>query len=135
MKQLVLAFVLMLSAGVAHAVDFDGCFQLLDAGVMYPAICLSGTIEEGIGGAGVRMAIFDTNTSRLKACLRSTSSSMDEDEFVFYIDNRRELVLSNFDIKSGTLSGDALVGRTPLKFVKLANAPTLLSSARAGNCN
>ncbi len=118
----------------AHSRNYDGCYQLVDTGVMYPAICLSGTVEEGIGGSNARLAIFGTNTSSLKACLRSTSLVMDNSKLEFFINGKKELVLSNFSANGN--SGDAKVGNTRVKFVRLNEVESrpLTDSAYRGNC-
>lgn len=135
MKHIIFCLSVILSSGICHAESFDGCYQLLDTGVMYPAICLSGTNEEGIGGSGARMAIFHTNTDELSACLHSTGLQISDEEFVFEIDGRRELVLNNFTRTQKTLSGGAKVGSTQMQFVKLNDATQLIESARDNNCN
>ncbi|PIT98794.1 MAG: hypothetical protein COT74_13965 [Bdellovibrionales bacterium CG10_big_fil_rev_8_21_14_0_10_45_34] len=124
------------NVGNANASSFDGCYQLLDTGVMYPAVCISGTEEEGISGAGARLAVFNTNTTELAACLISTALKISDKEFIFEIDGQKELVLNNFNTDYGVLKGDATVGRTKIKFVKLSTESTqrLMESAEKGNC-
>ncbi|MCM2323455.1 MAG: hypothetical protein NDJ90_09360 [Oligoflexia bacterium] len=103
---------------------YDGCYQIYMPGVMYPAFCLEGTAEEGIGGAGVRLAIFKTNTSRLASCLISTASGMGEDSFVFERDGKKELSLENVRVENNRREGDVIVGRYNLKFMEINDRDT-----------
>lgn len=134
MKKLVLAGLCLTFSSFAFSRNYDGCYQLLDTGVMYPAICISGTIEEGIDGANARLAIFKTNTDTLLGCIRSTALNMDISKFEFIINGRKELVLSHFS--EDGISGDAMIGKTKLQFVRLSEitAQPLLDSAYRGNC-
>lgn len=96
--------------------DFDGCYQLYAPSTMYPGFCLAGTTEEGINGAGVRLVMFHTNTDDVAACMKSSASKMTSDSFVFESRGRAEMILKNVEIKSGSKQGDAVLGRTRLKF-------------------
>lgn len=134
MKNILFALVALSTSTLAFARNYDGCYQLLDTGVMYPAICLSGTAEEGIGGANARLAIFGANTNTLKACLRSTALSMTQSKLEFIMNGRKELVLFNFSPNGQT--GEAMVGNTKVKFVRLTSQESrpLTDSAYRGDC-
>jgi len=122
---LVLTFVFAAtSAQTAPRLGFDGCYQLYLPGTMYPAFCLQGTAEEGINGSGVRLAIFGTNTDRLVQCLVSTSSGMTDTSFVFERNGKAEMTLQNVQTKNGRKEGDAIIGRTNLKFMEINSRDT-----------
>ena len=113
-------------ASVAHAdPGFDGCFQLYVPGAMYPAFCLQGTTEEGIGGSGARLAIFATNTDRLVYCSKSTASAMTADSYLFELNGKKEMILENVKDVSGRKEGDAIFGSTRLKFMEIDAGNTL----------
>lgn len=103
-------------------VNFDGCYQMLVPGAMYPAFCLFGTTEEGINGSGVRMVVFGTNTNRVIACLKSSASGISNNEFFFEAENAKQLILKNIstDGSKKPVQGDVLMGRTALNFVYLS---------------
>lgn len=134
MKTMMLIGTFLALSSHAFARSYDGCYQLLDTGVMYPAICISGSMEEGIGGANARLAVFSTNTNKLKACLRSTAISITNSKFEFIIDGRKELILSNFSADGKT--GNAQLGNTRIKFVRLdeRSSRPLTDSAYRGDC-
>lgn len=97
----------------------DGCYQMYLPGAMYPAFCLQGMAEEGIGGAGARLVIFSTNTSNISACLKSSSLSGTANSLEFIVGKKKEMVLSNIKSMGLTIEGDATFGKTTLKFMKL----------------
>jgi hypothetical protein len=116
MKKLVLVFGIMILAAQANAENMDGCYLLFEPNVAYPTICLQGTMEEGIGGAGARLTIFHTNSDKVIACVKSTSLVMTPDELRFQVDGKDEIILNKFDTTDGYLKGDAKIGNTQLKF-------------------
>ncbi len=97
----------------------DGCYQMLLPGSMYPAFCLSGTMEEGIGGAGVRLVIYGANTNIITGCAVSSKTGFTkEGEFFFEAEGARQLTLRNVEVKNEKpVSGDVQIGKTNLKFV------------------
>lgn len=134
MRHFLFAFLVTLSVS-ASARSFDGCYQLFGNGALYPAICISGTTEEGIGGAGARLAIFEANTNRLVKCLLSDSLVMNTSRLEFIVNGKRELILNGVS-KDGK-SGTATVGKTDLKFSKLTEtqARPLTDSAYRQHCH
>lgn len=91
-------------------------------------------MEEGIGGANVRLAIFATNTNRLQSCVLSSAVVMNNSKFEFIVDGKKELVLSNFSA-NGT-DGTATIGNTKLTFIRLSESYSqpLKKSAAQANC-
>lgn len=128
MKSIGFASVFMLAAPAfaqsATLLGFDGCYQLYMPGSMFPAFCLQGTAEEGIGGAGVRLAIFGTNTSRVVKCARSSASRMTENSFEFHLDGRKEMALTEVQIKNQRKAGFATFGSTRLNFAEFGAPET-----------
>jgi len=115
-----LLIVTVFSAPLAQAaVDFDGCYQMYRPGVMYPALCLDGTKEEGIGGAGARIVIFGTNTENIVACGLSSALSGSGDSLEFIQNGKPELILKNVMVEDGVLEGDAVLGGFEVKFLKI----------------
>ena len=112
------AFAFAVSAPANAAFDFDGCFQLYRPNVMYPAFCLDGTNEEGINGAGARLVVFGTNTDRIIACGKSSELRGGADSFEFVQKGKAELILKNVK-QERFLEGDAVLGKTELKFLKI----------------
>lgn len=108
----------------AGSLSYDGCYQLFMPGAMYPAFCLSGTAEEGIGGAGARMVIFHTNTDRVIACSSSSSLAEYGNTFEFIIAGRKELILRTLTFDPAIKMGDAVFGKTTLKYMQLDAATT-----------
>ncbi len=104
--------------------DWDGCYNFYReaqpgvAGGLFPTVCISGSAEEGIGGAGVRLAAFASGQLIPASCMKSTSRSITGDSFTFVKDNRNELVLKNVKIVSKAKQGDAVLGRTNLGFIE-----------------
>ncbi len=120
------AIVLIFSTPSAQAAfDFDGCFQLYLPNVMYPAICLSGTTEEGINGAGVRLAVFGPNTDQVIACATSSALGGSADSLEFIRNGQPELILKNVKMENGVFEGDALLGRNELRFLKIDPATSM----------
>jgi len=120
MNRIFAAFALVLTSPVAQAsIGFDGCFQLYRPSVMAPAFCLDGTAEEGIGGAGARLVIFGTNSDRIIACASSSAIGGWGDSLTFIQNGRPELILKNVKMEDGILQGDAILGKTELKFLKI----------------
>jgi hypothetical protein len=123
------AFALVFSSSFAQAAaKFDGCYQLYLPNIMYPAFCLDGTTEEGIGSAGARLVFFGTNTDRIIACGSSSALVIRGDSLEFVQIGQSELILKNVTMNRGFLQGDAVLGSTELKFLKLddANSSRLL---------
>src|SRR4051812_33619772 len=107
----------------AHAgLGFDGCYQLYLPNTMFPALCLEGTAEEGINGAGVRLVIFRTNTDRVAHCSKSSASGMSANSFEYFLNGKKEFSFDNVTTKDGLKQGDATFGGTHLKFVQLYDA-------------
>jgi hypothetical protein len=69
------ALALLSSVGAFAANGGDGCFQMYRPNELFPAICVSGTLEEGINGSGVRVALVD-NVGQVVWCGHTTSSVM-----------------------------------------------------------
>ena len=124
-KAMFLAMFLFSSVALGQSrLGFDGCYQLYMPSTMYPAFCLQGTAEEGIGGSGVRLVIFRTNTDRIAKCALSSGSGMTRESFTFEMDGRVELELKNVRTISGRNEGDAIFGRTALKFMEINDRDT-----------
>jgi len=135
MKKIILGFGLMVLATQASAESFDGCYLLYQPNVVYPTICLQGTLEEGIGGAGVRLTVFATNTATVKACVKSTSLVMTPEELRFQVNGKDELILKNLDKSEGILKGDAIIGSSTFKFGKLdEKAESYLTKIASEQC-
>ncbi len=117
----------------APSLAFDGCYQLYQTGSLYPAFCLQGTMEEGINGSGVRLAIIDAD--KVIKCSKSSASGMTRDSFTYKIDGRVELELKNVKIESNKKVGDAIIGSTQLKFMEInANDTQRLIGIAAKSC-
>ncbi len=120
MKTALFAFVLALVAIESRAsIDWDGCYQLYLPNAMYPAFCLKGTNEEGIGGASARIVFFGTNTDKISGCGLSSSLNSYTNSFEFIANASKQLILSEAEFVNSSLEGNATVGRTKLKFFKL----------------
>lgn len=117
----ILAFTLSVSSAYA-GIGFDGCYQLYKPSSMYPAFCLEGTAEEGISGAGVRLVIFGTNTDKVVHCSKSSGAGMTFDSFTYELNGKKELILENVTSTDGHKEGDAVFGRTRLKFIEVDRA-------------
>lgn len=118
----------------ANATRWDGCYQLLDTGVMYPAICFQGTTEEGINGSNVRLFVFKTNTNILDVCAIGQVTKMTARELTFEKDGVKEVVLSNFD---GSVADAEVDGfRRPVKAGRLSemSTKTLMKNADSERC-
>lgn len=113
-------FSVMFSMNVnASSSLLDGCYQMYQPGSMHPAFCLQGMAEESLGGAGVRLVAFKTNTSRIAACLKSSSLKGTANSLEFIVGKKKEMILSNIKYLGMTVEGDATFGSTTLKFMKL----------------
>jgi len=136
----VLASILFCSAASAApqaAIEFDGCYQLYMPGAMYPAFCLQGTSEEGIGGSGARLAIFGTNPARVIQCSKSSGSDGTLNSYSYLLNGNKELSLENVKLVNGKKEGDAVLGNNRLKFLEIDadNAARLMKIANsARNC-
>lgn len=100
--------------------QFDGCYQMYLPNVMYPAFCLIGTSEEGIGGSGARLVIFSTNSDQILACGKSTSLDFSSNSLKFIQNGTAELILRNLKTENLRLEGDATLGKTNLKFIQIS---------------
>jgi hypothetical protein len=114
MRNLYLVVSVVLAALAAQAsqagTGFDGCYQLDDGKETLhpsPIICLSGTAEVLINGAGVRAGIFSRAINTLD-CGKSTSSRMTRKSFVWIFDGREEIVLRSLNTSNGLKSGNAI---------------------------
>jgi hypothetical protein len=112
------------SAFAETSPGFDGCYQLAVTGALYPKFCLQGTMEEGVGGSGARIAIFHTNTEDLIYCAKSTASSLDASGFTFEVNGVKELVLANTSSSNGMREGDATFGHSTFKFFEFDSETT-----------
>jgi len=139
MKNLMLQFCIAFTLAACGATDqsnissqqfisksWDGCYLLYATGSMYPVICLDGTEEEGIGGAGVRLVAFRTNTDRVadNGCMKSTASAMTLTSFTFSKNGITEVVLTTKKVSGQKKSGEARIGRTNLFFEQLPEKET-----------
>lgn len=104
------------------AVNYDGCYQLYMPGSMYPSFCLDGTQEEGIGGAGARLVIFDTNSDSISACAVSSSLGGPVNTLEFILGDRKELTMSDVKLVQSRLEGTATFGKTSLRFIQINTA-------------
>jgi hypothetical protein len=103
---------------------FDGCYQLYKSQSMYPVICLQGTAEEGIAGAGVRLAIFGTNTNKVIKCATSSGSAMDFTSFTFMMNGKEELHMTVRQEQEGRKQGEVKLGKTVLDFSEVDDQNT-----------
>jgi hypothetical protein len=108
----------------ANRLGFDGCYHLVkegDAGDQdeYPAICLQGTAEEGINGAGVLLATIDIESDQVIKCFKSSASGMTRDSFTYESNGQVQLELKNVKLKNRIRVGDAIFGGSQLKFTEL----------------
>lgn len=94
MRTLIFSVILSLIPVSAFAVEFDGCYSLYQPGSLGPVICLEGTTEEGIGGAGARIYVFVPGTSNLSQCLTSSGLSMRGSEIVVQVRGKNALVMN-----------------------------------------
>jgi hypothetical protein len=129
---LIIALALAAFPAASHAAGYDGCYQLVVPGAMYPKFCLQGTTEEGLNGANVRLAIFRTNTEILLHCARSSASAGNETGFTFEVNGVKEMILSNVTSSNGVRTGDATFGSTKLNFVQFG-AETALRLMKIAN--
>lgn len=106
------ALVIFLFASVSYA-NSDGCFHMYtveqnggdggDNGV----ICVSGSNEEGIDGAGARVVLVDT-VGEVYWCAKTTKSSVDElvphtNKITFHFDKKTGMRWIRFN---GVMDGD-----------------------------
>lgn len=117
MKTILMVIFLAVSSQAMAGINWDQCYQLYMPGAMYPMVCLEGTNEEAINGAGVRMVIFHTNTNLISACALSSSLAGTGSSLEFMLGEKKEMILSNVVQKGADLLGDATFGRTTLKFM------------------
>ena len=108
----------------ANRLGFDGCYSLYkegDAGDQdeYPAICLQGTEEEGINGAGVLLATINIESDQVIKCFKSSASGMTRDSFTYEFDGQVQLELKNVKLKNRIKVGDAIFDASQLKFTEL----------------
>ncbi len=88
---------------------------------MYPTYCIWGTKEEGINGAGVRVAIFGTNSNRIIACLSSSASGIRDDQFYIEAEGAIQLAMKDIEKLPGfnRFQGKVLFGKKELLFIHL----------------
>lgn len=115
-----LTFSAINTANAQVGYNFDGCYQMYLPNVMYPAFCLDGTSEEGIGGSGARLVIFSTNSDQILACSKSSSLDFSDYSLKFIQNGTAELILKNLKSKNHRLEGDAVLGKTNLKFIQIS---------------
>ncbi len=122
----------VVSAGHAD-LGFDGCFQLYQTSAMFPIFCLEGTAEEGIGGSGVRLVIFETNSDQVSHCSRSSGSAMTSSHFEFELNAMKEFSLDVLKTQNGRKSGSAVFGHTQLSFAQIdkLTSDQLMAAARS----
>lgn len=119
MRNLFIAVLLFSASKSYGAIDWDGCYQLYLPGSMHPAVCIDGTNEEGINGAGVRLVIFRTNTDVISACGLSSSLQGTQNSLEFMTGSTPQMILKNVEAVASRLEGDATFGKTNLKFLKI----------------
>lgn len=126
MKTILLSFAFMSIFAMKSqaAIHFDGCYQLYLPSVMYPVFCLDGTNEEGIGGSGARLVIFHPNSSRVSACGLSTAVRSMTNSFEFYLQDKKEIILSDIASWDNGIEGNATFGSSTLKFIQLSQTTT-----------
>lgn len=121
MKKIVF-IILVLSAQLSQAMYSDGCFHLYANSASYPVICLTGTTEEGIGGMGAKLTVFQTNTDSILTCKKASqlAYSSQKEQLTVMINNQPQLIL-NFSSKSpyGLRQGSAILNKTQLSFLEL----------------
>lgn len=110
--------ILSLTAGSRAWAGWDGCYQLVNTGVMYPALCFQGTEEEGINGSNVRLFVFRTNTNTLDTCAVGRITKLSRTDLIFEKNGIKEVVFANFDGKMATALIDGFPA--PVKAVRLA---------------
>lgn len=54
----------------------DGCYQMYKPGSFYPVTCISGSAEEGINGARIRVALVGPNTTIVRWCALTSTSKI-----------------------------------------------------------
>lgn len=113
---------------------FDGCYQLVIPQQTYPVFCLEGTTEEGINGAGVRLAIFGNGSENVRFCTKSVSAAMTAQSFSLVSDNKTQLSLENVVTIEGLKKGDAVIGAYHLRFEEL-NAERMARSLALMNAS
>lgn len=129
-------FVCAFAASSASAGGFDGCYTLSSEGALHPTVCLQGTMEELIGGAGVRLAIFRANTSTATHCLFSTGLRMSKTKLEFIIGNKKEMILEtevSTSSNSTLKNGKATFGSKVLHFSELHGEPAARFSSLAAD--
>lgn len=122
---LTLALSTLFTANAQATPDWDGCYQLyMPSTTMYPVVCLDGTNEESINGAGVRMVIFHTNTNMISACAVSSALRGSNNSLEFILGSNKEMILSNVQNHNGRFEGKALFGKSQLNFIQVDQANT-----------
>lgn len=121
MKKLVF-MMMILSAQLSQAMYSDGCFHLFSNSTSYPVICLTGTMEEGIGGMGAKLTVFHTNTDKILTCRKVSQLvyNSQNEQLTAMINNQPQLILK-FSSKSihGLRQGSAVLNKTQLSFLEL----------------
>jgi hypothetical protein len=133
MKKLALFAMSLVSISQARA-GWDGCYQLVTRGVMYPAICFQGTEEEGIDGTGVRLFVFRTNTNTLDVCALGQVTRMTETEFTFEKNKIKEVVFTNFDGQVANAMIDGFPSNVSAVRLSAESAGRLLENANSEAC-
>ena len=126
MKLILMGLGFLLTAGITFAAppvefDYDGCFQLYSESATFPAFCLSGTTEEGIGGAGARLILFNPSSGDVIACILSSGLNVTENAFEFQVKGSAE---NGIILQGGIMSGRAKLGKTELSYSLLNRLDT-----------
>jgi len=94
----------------------DNCYKLSKGyDDSYPTICLSGTMEEGINGANVRLAKFSAQYDvHIIGCAKSSRSNLTENNstYEFIVNDSVMFGLKNvsLDLKGNPKKGQAILG-------------------------
>ena len=130
---LTLAGVILAFGRAAFGANGDGCFQMYATGSLFPVICVAGSMEEGIGGRGVRVALIGPNSTRVNWCAKSTSMSIGTGELslnqnTYFFSQSTGMLSVHFDgeisadKEEGSITLEEVKETTTLKYVKLRNS-------------
>lgn len=117
----------LLAAQTSLAMGFDGCFHMHTEGASAPVFCLSGTMEEGIGGSNAKIAMFRTNTDTPSHCFKTSGLRVDFDQNQLEVDinGRLEMTMKiQSTTAKGLRQGTTLTGKTKMYFLELDQKTT-----------
>lgn len=112
------------------AINPDGCFQMVKPSVMYPVICVDGSGEEGIGGAGARVALVGPNSLIVRWCGLTSRLQMSGDvtknQTTYFFEAASDSIRFDGSVnENGTEVGTVTIGSSTFNYVRLTEEQTL----------